>query len=198
MALRVVFARARSVVAFLAVQSVLIGLAAHQGDAAAPVSIPRTVVHGPGAKVLPRSAYPGALPRFEERYVGEEQAWEPTIGFGPDGTAYYQVTNEPTKARTGVGVIDDVGGLHPEVWRSDDQGRTWASVSPRYLPATGVAPDVDRLGERPTISGDPYVWVDPKTGRVFSYQQQAYLLCDDWAVSSDRGESWDAYTTCPA
>jgi hypothetical protein len=193
-------ARARAVGAFVLAQVVLAGLIAHQGRAAtqaARSAVARTVVHGSGAKVLPRWAYDGALPRFEERYVGEEQAWEPTIGFGPDGAAYYVVTNEPAKVRTGVGVIDNVGGLHPEIWRSEDQGRSWLDVSPRYLPATGVSQDVDRQTQRPTISGDPYLWVDPKTGRVFSYHQQAYLLCDDWAISSTRGDSWDAYTTCP-
>jgi hypothetical protein len=194
-------ARGRSLLGFLAVQAVLVGVMAHQGGAsmrAASAAVPRTVVHGPGAKVLPRSAYPGSLPRFDERYVNEEGAWEPTIGFGPGGTAYYMVTNEPVKVRTGVSTIDNVGGLHSEVWRTEDQGVTWTSVSPRYLPATGVSQDVQRQTERPTISGDPYLWVDPRTERVFSYQQQSYLLCDDWAISSTRGESWDAYTTCPA
>jgi hypothetical protein len=190
-------ARARVLAAFFTTQAILVALIAQQSGAEAPSAIPRTVVHGEGAKVLPRSAYRGALPRFVERYVGEESAWEPTIGFGPDGTSYYVVTNEPAKVRTGVGVIDNVGGLHPEIWRSEDQGRSWSSVSPRYVPATGVSQDVDRVGERPTISGDPYLWVDPQTGRVFSYHQQAYGLCDDWAISSSEGRRWDAYTTCP-
>ncbi|MFN2590356.1 MAG: sialidase family protein [Actinomycetota bacterium] len=192
--------RTAGIAAAFVLQAALIAAGARFDAVARPAvgaSIPRPVVHGPGAKRLPASAYPGRLPSFEERYVGKEQAWEPTIGFGPDGTAYYMVTNEPAKARTGIDVIDDVGGLHPEVWRSDDQGRTWADVSPRYVPATNMSQDVDRVGERPTISGDPYLWTDPRTGWVFAYQQQAYLLCDDLAISSDGGSSWDASTTCP-
>ncbi|HJP64987.1 MAG TPA: sialidase family protein [Actinomycetota bacterium] len=154
---------------------------------AAPTT-PRVVVHGPGGTLLPTSAFPGALPSFQERHVSQEQAWEPTIGFGPDGTAYFMAAANLVPKP--VPPASQPGGLHQEVWRSLSQGRRWTEVTPHYLrPHLGTT-------ERPLISGDPYLWADPRTGWVFSYQQQAYLLCDDWAVSPTRGRTWRTSATC--
>lgn len=60
----------------------------------------------------------------------------------------------------------------------------------------GEAPRASGVDESPPITGDPYLHVDPMTGRVFSYNQQAYLFCDNWDVSDDDGETWRSWHTC--
>ncbi|MDQ3963788.1 MAG: glycoside hydrolase [Actinomycetota bacterium] len=129
----------------------------------------------------------GPRPVFEQRYVAESNAWEPTIGFGPDGAAYYVGSDT-----TFQGVLPP-----PAVYKTVDEGRTWENVSPWLTPlAKSVPPPVRSAFYTPPMSGDPYLHVDPDTGRVFSYHQQAYLFCDSWSRSADGGETWKTWDTC--
>lgn len=140
-----------------------------------------TVVHGPGGKALPDKAFRGPLPKIVQRYVSDFGAIEPTSGFDADGTAYYISGG-------------DGKDLKPRVFRSSDEGVSWENVSPRLVP--GAAPRVSGVDENPPITGDPYIHVDAGTSRIFSYNQSAYLFCDNWDISDDAGESWHSQETC--
>lgn len=171
----------------------------------AAVGPPRAfpMVHGVGGARLDAAAFAGALPTFEERYVrgdpvgGDAQAIEPTIGVAPDGTLYFQASSKPTTRPTTISEVDAVSGVRPEVWRSGDLGLTWTDVSPQAVDALRLAPPLARQVATPGFSGDPFLHVDPITGRIYNYQQQSYVLCDHFALSSTQGESWEQWTTCP-
>lgn len=162
---------------------------------AGPMAADRTVVHGVDGQLLPPSSYPGDLPVFEQRYVADSKAWEPTLGIGPDGEAYFMGAGEYVP-ETGVYEVDQLQADRPQVWRSTDDGVTWQDVSPRLLESDLLPDDVTALTATPAQSGDPFLHVDPATGWVFNYHQQAYVLCDFWAGSSTDGASWDQWDTC--
>ncbi|MHB8604160.1 MAG: hypothetical protein ACYDCK_02800 [Thermoplasmatota archaeon] len=92
---------------------------------------------------------------------------EPTMGVGPDGTLY-------------MNGLDASGAAL--VMRSMDQGKTWKDVTPR-LP-TGQA--------NPPTTLDPYLYVDPATGRVFKNENTG--ACAYMTISDDKGATW---TTSP-
>ena len=96
------------------------------------------------------------------------RAFEPTMGIDPEGRLYF------------AGVSDGVAiGAAPLVMRSDDRGATWTDVSPRLGPVT-VPPETN----------DPFVYVDPGTGRVFQFAMAPILVCAVLSWSDDAGESW--------
>jgi hypothetical protein len=145
------------------------------------------VAHSAAQERLAWRASSAPRPVFEQRYVAESNAWEPTIGFGPDGAAYYVGSDT-----TFQGVLPP-----PAVYKTVDNGETWENVSPWLTPlAKSVPPPVRSAFYTPPMSGDPYLHVDPDTGRVFSYHQQAYLFCDSWSMSADGGETWKTWDTC--
>ncbi|MEA3202105.1 MAG: hypothetical protein QOE90_3533 [Thermoplasmata archaeon] len=78
---------------------------------------------------------------------------EPTIGVTKDGSIY----------ATGGGA---------QVWKSGDQGKTWANVA----------------DPRPRPDLDPYVWVDPRTDRIFSAPDN--VVCSNLMWSDDGAKSW--------
>jgi hypothetical protein len=87
-------------------------------------------------------------------------AGEPTLGATKDGTLFFQALDGP-----------------PKVIRSKNGGRKWKDVSPM-------------IGDRhrhPTTL-DPFLWVDPDTGRVFTYD--FFFGCSEISFSDDQGESW--------
>lgn len=135
-----------------------------------PFLDPTITIHDGLGTRLPRGAYDGELPAMVGRLLrddlGGHGSFEPSIGVGPDGTAYY-VSGDVPLTRT--------------VYRTHNQGETWQDVTPK--PESGV-------------SGDPFLHTDPETGRVFMYDQQTYLVCNHWSVSDDGGESWRARNTC--
>ncbi|HEX2022663.1 MAG TPA: sialidase family protein [Candidatus Thermoplasmatota archaeon] len=91
---------------------------------------------------------------------------EPTIGIDADGTIFAEVFVEG----------------QPTVVRSDDRGVTWTDVGPR-LP-NGM--------HNPPVTFDPYLYLDPATGRVFHNSND--LACAIISWSDDKGASW---TTTP-
>jgi hypothetical protein len=78
---------------------------------------------------------------------------------------------EPTLGVTRDGAIYVTGGS-AAVWKSADRGATWANVA-SPIPR----PDVD-----------PYLWVDPKTDRIFSAPDN--IACSNLMWSDDGGKSW--------
>ncbi len=100
--------------------------------------------------------------------VGAE-TFEPTIGADPKGNLYYAVTPGP----------GPLVGFTAGVFKSSDQGRTWSDVTPRIA---GQA--------MPPETNDPYIYVDPGTGRVFSFHMSPILTCSILSWSDDGGQSW--------
>ncbi|HVF52238.1 MAG TPA: sialidase family protein [Actinomycetota bacterium] len=91
---------------------------------------------------------------------------EPTLGVNDDGWIFVNTWYGPS-----------------DVLRSKDQGETWRVVSPL------------RSGPRPT-SHDPYLYVDPRTGRLFSADLQRNLECHAISHSDDGGETWITSALC--
>jgi len=101
------------------------------------------------------------------------QAGEPTIGVTKKGVAF---------VAGGTLTLDSPvaeGGFTPDVRRSKDGGRTWSSVQPRYPNGT----------PEPPTSADPYLYVDPSTGRVFN--DSLYAACTYLTYSDDEGKTWN-------
>jgi len=117
------------------------------------------------------ASYRGPKLELQSAGIGT-QAGEPTIGITKDGAAFTD---------GGQLTIDDAiaeGGFNSDVRRSTDGGRHWKSVQDR-LPN----------GEpNPPTSLDPYLYVDPATGRVFSVN--IYGGCTVLQYSDDKGKTW--------
>lgn len=94
---------------------------------------------------------------------------------------------EPTIAATSTGTLftDAVapagaaGRNQPMVLRSTDKGQTWEDVSP-------TLPSGDKI---PPTTGDPIVYVDPATDRVF-WLNQLQTVCANLFLSDDEGATW--------
>jgi photosystem II stability/assembly factor-like uncharacterized protein len=112
------------------------------------------------------ASYKGPKLAFETRYVGREAA-EPTIGVDDLGRVFY-----PASTFDGPG-----GEAHTIMLSSGDEGRSWRSVQPR----------VAGQDEHP-VSLDPYVFVDPKYGRIFDIDLA--LAGSYLSYSDDSGETW--------
>jgi hypothetical protein len=104
--------------------------------------------------------------------VDGRDAREPTVGVDSKGAIYYT-------ARDYSGGNTPATGTTTPVMKSEDGGLTWKDVSPRL-------PNDDR---QPVRSGDPMIWVDPWTDRIF--QIELYDLVCNWLVfSDDAGTTW--------
>lgn len=101
---------------------------------------------------------------------------EPTLGITADGTIFYA-------AATFDNPIGPTPSILPrtDILRSSDGGLTWEDVTP-YLPGDIVRTHPD--------TGDPYVYVDVETGRVFDIDQRLGVTCHTVTFSDDLGESW--------
>jgi hypothetical protein len=112
----------------------------------------------------------GIIPlQGEERFTGAT-SFEPTLGVDPKGAVYMAARYE--------------GTIGERVRASFDQGLTWADVEPTFAPGVTNPPE----------SSDPFIYVDPVTGRVFEAMLQGEA-CSWMVFSDDQGKTW---TTNPA
>ncbi|MBW3582417.1 MAG: glycoside hydrolase [Euryarchaeota archaeon] len=109
------------------------------------------------------------VPSFELVKASDRISGEPTIGITRQGTIFYPAID-----------FDAVRGLPKTVYmRSTDGGSTWEETSPKMA---GV--------ETHPTSFDPYVYVDPTTGRVFAMDMGPHVACNKVSWSDDEGETW--------
>ena len=117
------------------------------------------VLHAPDATLVAPAATQEVLVALGGAYKHGLPAIEPTVGVDADGTLF-------------VTALDDATGA-PVLMRSEDQGQSWTRVgSPFHV-----------------VTFDPYVYVDPATGRVFQDDIQP-IGCGWLSFSDDKGESW--------
>jgi hypothetical protein len=109
------------------------------------------------------------------------RSYEPTLGVTPKGNVFMSGLT----LNGGVGVPGGTQLPGSKVWGTFDGGATWKDVSPADLVAGQV--------HDPPYSADPYVYVDPVTGRIFDVDLQ-FLYCSWSSVSDNQGSTW---TTSP-
>ena len=98
-----------------------------------------------------------------------EKSFEPTMGAAPDGSLYFSTT-----PGSGIAV-----GFGAGISKSSDDGATWKDVSAKIQ------------GRRvPLETNDPYIYVDPMTGRIFEFHMQPILACATLSWSDDGGNTW--------
>lgn len=95
-------------------------------------------------------------------------SFEPTLGVTANGDVYFSIT-------PGGFAI----GWTASVAKSTDGGKKWADVGPNVAGRT-IPPETN----------DPYIYVDPGTGRVFTFHMSPILTCSISSFSDDGGESW--------
>ena len=95
-------------------------------------------------------SYRGPKLAFASSYVGR-QAAEPTIGVDQRGRVFY-----PASTFDALPSSSPRNQAHTVLMSTGDEGRHWRSVQPK-IAGQDAHP----------ASLDPYVYVDPKTGRIF-------------------------------
>ena len=133
-----------------------------------------------GLMVLATSLPAAAQTSEEPAFVGAmltvgADTFEPTIGADPSGYLYF------AEAAAGGGVAV---GFRAGTRLSKDGGATWTDISPK-IAGRNIPPETN----------DPYIYVDPGTGRVFSFHMAPILTCAMLSFSDNQGQSW---TTNPA
>jgi hypothetical protein len=130
--------------------------------------ITKWVIDGKG-NMLDATAFAGEVPSFDLVKASDRISGEPTVGVTRTGAIFYVAID-----------FDGPGGLpRSEFMRSVDGGETWENKSPHIM---GVETHVD--------SNDPYVYVDPTTGRVYALDMAPSLTCSRISWSDDDGETW--------
>ena len=154
----------------LAVVSLLAGVLPSAAEDAEAAPVCETVVDG--AVVTP-TAEDGTVvegcPVSGSLYSVNEKTFEPTMGAAPDGSLYFSTT-------PGRGVA---AGFGAGISRSTDGGASWTDVS---------ATVADR--RMPLETNDPYIYVDPATGRIFEFHMAPILACATLSYSDDAGSTW--------
>jgi len=153
-------------------------LAIDAGEGGAPLAAPALTPSSqpdPGRGWLYRAggigldpAEAGSIPQTELRFTGGN-AFEPTIGVQSDGDIFFV-----------GGDFDQAGGVlgSPLLVRSRNNGRDWTQIQTK-----------DPRGEdAPPLTLDPYVWVDPATDRVYSFDLT--VACQYLSFTDDDGETW--------
>lgn len=103
------------------------------------------------------------------------ETFEPTLGADPAGNLYYAEAD----AADGVAI-----GFQAGMYKSTDKGATWTDISPK-LAGQNIPPETN----------DPYIYLDPKTGRAFNFHMSPILTCSILSWTDNGGQSW---TTNPA
>ena len=98
------------------------------------------------------------------------ESFEPTIGATRNGDLYFSITPDH-----GVAI-----GWEASIARSRDGGRTWKDVGPRTVGDNSMPPETN----------DPYIYVDPATGRVFTFHMSPILTCSIMSFSDNGGKTW--------
>ncbi len=133
------------------------------------------MAHHPGGIRIRNYGGPSPLPCG---YATGFRAFEATIGITRSGAVIYSPTaNFFRDPMAPVGLA-----------RSTDQGRHWSQVVPRLTPVMPFH-----------LPADPYLYVDPATGRVFFATLQQPAQCgSDLSWSDDGGDTWShSYVGCP-
>lgn len=99
-------------------------------------------------------------------------AFEPTLGIADDGSIFYQ------------GIVLNPVQWIPKVLRSTGDGG-WEDVSPRAGP----------LPRHPNTN-DPFLHLDPDTGRVFTVDYQGPTACHQLSFTDDDAEAWTTTAVC--
>lgn len=115
-------------------------------------------------------------------YVGRDAA-EPTIGVDQHNAAFFTAATFDSI----IGVPGVTSLARSVVMRSTDKGATWQAVSPPI----NLGP-VDITD--PDFTLDPYLHVDPVTGRVFSFDLN--VVCSEGIFSDDQGAMWQHSLPC--
>jgi hypothetical protein len=102
------------------------------------------------------------------RHLGGD-TFEPTLGAAPNGDLFYSMNQG-----SGVAI-----GFATGVWKSTNDGASWTDVTPK-IAGVHMAPE----------TYDPYVYVDPTTGRVFQFAMFPILTCSIMSWSDNGGSSW--------
>ena len=120
------------------------------------------MAHRAGARrVDPHTVDPAPHPCL---YWTGFHAFEPTLGVTDQGWVLYKAFGEDPNTPFGTSLV----------LRSKDVGRTWEDIT--FL-------------ARPQGIGDPYLWLDRRTGRVFSVDPQEDF-CHRLDYSDDAGDTW--------
>ena len=127
---------------------------------------PPAVAHHAGGRVIETN---GPTP-FPQVFPTGDIAIEPNIGVTPSGAVFVDVL------RCGQG---SPAVYQPTVLRSTDQGQSWRDVSPS-------------LSGQPShpFTEDPYLYVDKRTGRLFSTDIDTVVGCEPLSMSDDGGKTW--------
>lgn len=143
-------------------------------DAANLLDAAQAIVHRVGdAAGLPVNGVVGTL-----RWIDHDAA-EPTLAVTSDGALFYAAItfdNDLPTCGTPAPCLP-----RTDILRSLDGGATWEDVTP-YLPGGAVRSHFD--------TGDPYVYVDPATDRVYDLDQRFAVGQYSISWSDDKGDSW--------
>jgi hypothetical protein len=128
------------------------------------------------AVTLPATAQLEEEPKFIGRMLNTTaRTFEPTLGADTGGNLYFAQAESPG----GVAI-----GFKAGTFRSTNGGTTWTDISPK-VQGRNIPPETN----------DPYIYVDPGTGRVFQFHMSPILTCSIMSFTDNGGQSW---TTNPA